>query len=421
MRSRRPSSSTACLSRPRRRSPNRPKRRRIWIVEFARTLSTGKSASPARSPLSRTTPARSGPSGDARSRSLPSHVARPAAGSAPASARRNWSCPFPSAPAMPTISPAATDRSIGPKRSPCSPSVASTTSLGDAAPGRSGNASWSGRPIMSVTRDSSDIADASNVPWPTPSRRTVIRSAMSSTSGSRWLTYAMPTPVRLCSNTSWWSRSTSAGPERRRRLVEQQHARPAEQRLDDLEQLPLGERERRRRRVRGQVELERRELLRGPALHPAERRPAGAVHREKEILRDAQPLDVRVRLVDHAETEPPRLGGRRAAKPAAADLDRPRVRRGRSRSRSRGASTSPSRSPRRVRGSPLRGSRSRHLEALAPLQTPSTRRAGTARPSPRAGVPTSVASAPSIHPLSYGYIRCSRLAGTSDVAEPDGG
>ena len=133
MRSRRPSSSTACRSRPRRRSPNRPRRRRIWIVAFARTLSTGKSASPARSPLSRTTPARSGPSGDARSRSLPSHVARPAAGSAPASARRNCSCPFPSAPAMPTISPAATDRSIGPKRSPCSPSAASTTSLADGA------------------------------------------------------------------------------------------------------------------------------------------------------------------------------------------------------------------------------------------------------------------------------------------------
>ena len=39
------------------------------------------------------------------------------------------------------------------------------------------------RPIISVTSAFSDIPAASNVPWATPSRRTVIRSAIPSTSG----------------------------------------------------------------------------------------------------------------------------------------------------------------------------------------------------------------------------------------------
>ena len=39
-----------------------------------------------------------------------------------------------------------------------------------------------------------------------------MRSAIPSTSGSRWLTYAMPTPARLCSKTSACSLSTSSGP-----------------------------------------------------------------------------------------------------------------------------------------------------------------------------------------------------------------
>ena len=60
----------------------------------------------------------------------------------------------------------------------------------------------SGRPIISATSASSDIPAASNVPWLTPSRSTVIRSAIPSTSGSRWLTYMTPTPVLLRSNTS---------------------------------------------------------------------------------------------------------------------------------------------------------------------------------------------------------------------------
>ena len=61
---RRTRSSTVRRSRRRCRNPTRPRRRRTWIVVLARTLRTGKSDSPARSPLSSTTPARSASSGD---------------------------------------------------------------------------------------------------------------------------------------------------------------------------------------------------------------------------------------------------------------------------------------------------------------------------------------------------------------------
>ena len=180
--------STVRRSRRRLRNPRAPSRRSTWIVALARTLRTGKSDSDARSPLSSTTPARSGPSGELESSSLPSQVAVPVARSAPASARRNCACPLPSAPAIPTISPLATSRSIGPNRSPRSPETARSTSRPASRSCRCGNASSSGRPIMSATRLSSDIEAASNVPWPTPSRRTLIRSAMPRTSGRRWLT-----------------------------------------------------------------------------------------------------------------------------------------------------------------------------------------------------------------------------------------
>ena len=80
--------------------------------------------------------------------------------------------------------------------------------------------------------------------------------------------------------------------ERRRRLVEQQHARIGKQRLDDLEQLPLGERERRRRRIHRDVELERRELVRRPPVDLPERRLCVLCDHEVEVLPDGQALDV---------------------------------------------------------------------------------------------------------------------------------
>ena len=127
---------------------------------------------------------------------------------------------------------------------------------------------------MSVTSDSSDIADASNVPWPTPSRSTVIRSAMSSTSGSRWLTYAMPTPLRLCSNTSWWSRSTSAGPSAVVGSSSSSTRGRASSALTTSSSCRSASESAAAGASGGQVELERRELLRRPALHRAERRLA---------------------------------------------------------------------------------------------------------------------------------------------------
>ncbi len=175
-------------SRRRRTTPRRPSRRRTWIVVLARTLSTGKSDSRARSPLSNTTPARSAATGDFVSSASPLQEALPVGRSTPASARRNCTWPLPSAPAIPRISPLSTLRSMGPKRSPRSPETSRSTSEGRLSWSRSGKASWSGRPIMRATSAFSDMSAASYVPWLTPSRRTVTRSAIPSTSGSRWLT-----------------------------------------------------------------------------------------------------------------------------------------------------------------------------------------------------------------------------------------
>ncbi len=138
MRSRSPSACTAVRSRPRWRKPRRRREGRIWIVAFARTLRTGKSDSRARSPESNTTPARIGPSGLRRSSSLPSQTTEPVARSTPARARRNCTCPLPSAPATPTISPFRTIRSTGPKRSPSRPDTARSTSPSPPRPASAG-------------------------------------------------------------------------------------------------------------------------------------------------------------------------------------------------------------------------------------------------------------------------------------------
>ena len=61
-------------------------------------------------------------------------------------------------------------------------------------------------------------------------------------------------------------------PERRRRLVEEQHLRLGEQGLDDLEELPLGERQRPRGRRRRDVERELVEPVGRPPLHASVRR-----------------------------------------------------------------------------------------------------------------------------------------------------
>ena len=127
------SSTVRALAPAAERSRGGRSRRSTWIVAFARTLRTGKSDSRARSPLSSTTPARSGPSGDLRRSSSLAVAAAPfrsiarrrrgPGGTAPARCPRR--------PAMPTISPSLTlevDRPEPIDR--CSPAIARSVSLG---------------------------------------------------------------------------------------------------------------------------------------------------------------------------------------------------------------------------------------------------------------------------------------------------
>ena len=61
-------------------------------------------------------------------------------------------------------------------------------------------------------------------------------------------------------------------------------------------------------------------------LHATVRRLHVGGRGKVEVLRDRQIEDVRVRLIGHAETEPPGLGGGDAPAMEAADLDDSRVR-----------------------------------------------------------------------------------------------
>ncbi len=180
---------TALRSARRRRSPSTPNRPSDWIVEFTRTPSTGISASRFRSPGNRTMPARTASLVDTRLSSLPSHATSPAlGGTRPARQSNNWGWPLPSAPATPTISPLSSSRLTGPNDCPCRPSTSSTRRGASDRSWACGNAASNGRPTISSTSCASEVAAASKVPWPRPSRRTVMRSEISSTSGSRWLT-----------------------------------------------------------------------------------------------------------------------------------------------------------------------------------------------------------------------------------------
>ena len=119
---------------------------------------------------------------------------------------------MPSAPAIPTISPASRVKLTGPNDCPWRPSTTSTSRPWSTSGAGGGNAASNGRPTISSTSSASVVAFASNVPWFLPSRRTVIRSATSRTSGRRWLTYTTPTPRRLQPATVRCKASTSSGP-----------------------------------------------------------------------------------------------------------------------------------------------------------------------------------------------------------------
>ena len=180
------SSSTALRSLRRWRKPAVLNRRKVWIVALTRMPSTGINASCLRSPGSSRIPARTASWVEISIRSLPSQATRPARGGCrPARQSKSCVCPFPSAPAMPTISPRSSVKLTGPKDCPWSPSTTNTSRGSSSCGDGGGNAASNGRPTISSTRAASVVSLAAKVPRFCPSRRTVTRSATSSTSGSR--------------------------------------------------------------------------------------------------------------------------------------------------------------------------------------------------------------------------------------------
>ena len=146
-------------------------------------------------------------------RSFPSQVTRPARGGwRPARQSNSCGCPLPSAPAMPTISPRCRVKLTGPNDWPCRPSTTSTSTASSARGDGGGKAASNGRPTIRSTSAASSVVPASKVPRARPSRRTVTRSAISSTSGRRWLTYTTPTPRARHAATVRCKASTSSGP-----------------------------------------------------------------------------------------------------------------------------------------------------------------------------------------------------------------
>ena len=127
-------------------------------------------------------------------------------------------CPLPSTPAMPTISPARTwsetPRTFSRPRSSstCTSSSSSTTSVGLAG-GLSTRRSTS-RPTIMRARLSSVAPSPGTVSIFFPRRRTVMRSAISSTSFSLWLMKMIDIPFAL---------QALQDPEELRRLLRGQH------------------------------------------------------------------------------------------------------------------------------------------------------------------------------------------------------
>ena len=193
--------------------PSTLNRRSVWIVALTRTPSTGINASRLRSPGSSMIPDRTASCVDVSINSLPSQSTRPAFGGCrPARQSKSWGWPLPSAPATPTISPLFNVKLTGPNDWPWRPSTTRTSRASPVSGAGGGNAASNGRPTIRSTNSGSVVPRASNVPWFRPSRRTVIRSAISSTSGRRWLTYTTPTPRSRHAAIVRCSASTSLGP-----------------------------------------------------------------------------------------------------------------------------------------------------------------------------------------------------------------
>ena len=253
---RRTSSSTVRRSRRRLRNPSLPSRRSTWIVALARTLRTGKSDSDARSPLSSTTPARSGPSGELESSSLPSHVARARrplrtgerpeelhlpvalrAGDSDDLAARHLEVDRPE-----PVAPQSRDReqhlalrlalvSLRERELERTPDHERDEALLRHRGGLE-------RPLAHAVAENADpVGDAEDLGQ-------AVADVDDPDAGAAPLVNERVQTVDVLR------------PEGRRRLVEEQHLRLGEQRLDDLEELPLRQRERPGRRGRRDAEVE---------------------------------------------------------------------------------------------------------------------------------------------------------------------
>ena len=175
-------------------------------------------------------------------------------------ARRNSSWPWPSSPASPTISPARRSSRAGaaPGRSRSSRTPQHRSADG----GRSGAGARPCRParcsapVISCTSRSGVASARSSVPTDSPERSTVTRSAISPTSSIRCEMNRIAMPLARRRRDRGEQPVPRGDVERRRRLVEDQHPRLAQQRAGDRARLPLRQRQRAGRRVQVDVAAE---------------------------------------------------------------------------------------------------------------------------------------------------------------------
>ena len=253
--------------------------------------------------------------------------------------------------------PLPTSRSTGPNRSPCRPETASRTSRLDARalpvgkrelerpPDHQRDEALLGhggrleRPLADAVAEHGDpVGDAEDL-------RQSVADVDDADAGAALLEHERMEALDV------------VRPERGRRLVEEQHLRLGEERLDDLEELPLDERERaassRSAGCRGRT----RRASRQPT-PPSVRISAGAPAAPRD--RGSRRPTGRGRASTSGRRCRGRAGGSPPGRPAGAACRRSRRSRGRAREsrwRSRAMSTSRTRSPRRARGSRPPGSR----------------------------------------------------------------
>ena len=254
-------------------------------------------------------------------RTVPASIDR-----SPASASIISVWPFPSMPAMPTISPARTSnempRTFSRPRSSWTrnPSTWSSGSP-DLAEVFSTRRSTS-RPTIRRARLASVAPSAGNVSTSLPRRRTVIRSAMSSTSFSLWVMKIDRLAARREAADHLEELLRLLRREHGRGLVEDEDVRLAIERLQDLDALLLAHSD--VLDPRGRVDGEPvavRDLLHAPlGLVDVEHDPAaGRLLGEDDVLRDRHHRDEHEVLVHHSHAGPDRRA--RRAEPNGRPLD----------------------------------------------------------------------------------------------------